>query len=108
MSGQTPEPTTRPAQRYYLESAARDAVERALELPDPKNVEIVRDIREHCESCNPGMSPILMLEHFHRSAIADAARAIEKAELVAREIAKCGGMAEIRRLRAETTPGGGA
>ncbi len=81
----------RHAQRHWLKLQAEKAVVRALELPDKTVVDEVIHITGQANISTFGIDPVVYLRHYFDVAIVDAAKALEKAELIHREIVRRGG-----------------
>ena len=81
----------RHAQRHWLKIQAEKAVERAMELPDKTVEDEVRHLTEMAERPTMGIDTVDTLKHYRDVAIMDAAKALEKAELLHREIVWHGG-----------------
>lgn len=82
-----------PAQRHWLEIQAEKSVERALKSPDKTVADEVVHLTEMAGRPICGVEPVVALSHYRDVAIMDAAKALEKAEMLHREIVRCGGPA---------------
>ncbi|MBL8048097.1 MAG: hypothetical protein JNJ45_05395 [Chthonomonas sp.] len=80
----------RHAEEHWLRIQAEAAVARAITTPDPTVEDEVRHLTEMAERPCYGIDPTVTLRHYRDVAIMDAAKAIEKAELLHREIVRRG------------------
>lgn len=98
MSETTPNPELpkhvwerRTALRHWLEIQARAAVDYAESWPDGTVVDEVKHLTEMADRPCSTIDPLAALRNAHRLAISDAAKFLEKAELLHREIVRRGG-----------------
>lgn len=76
----------RHAQRHWLKIQAEKAVERSMELPDKTVEDEVRHLTEMAERPIMGIDTAVTLKHYRDVAIMEAAKSLEKAEMLHREI----------------------
>jgi hypothetical protein len=82
---------SRHAQRHWLNIQSQNAIERAMQLPDKTVEDEVQHLTEMVDYGHLYEDPMITFRIYRHVALMDAAKALEKAALLHREIVSRGG-----------------